>query len=94
MLNVTTAARDCLLSRLGRKKAPDGVAMRFTRKKSGWKLRMDQQRPEDTAFEHKGRNVLLLDEDISRAMATMTLDVKRTDTGVRLKLQRIKNGSA
>jgi hypothetical protein len=93
MLTVTAAARDRLLSKLDRRKAADDVAMRFTRKKDGWRLRLDRARPDDTTFTHGGRNVLLLDAAVAKGMAALTLGVSRTETGERLKLRRIPRGS-
>jgi len=88
MLTVTAAARVRLLSKLDRRKAADDVAMRFTRLKNGWRLRLDRARPADTAFTHEGRNVLLLDAVVAKAMAALTLDASTTDAGVRLTLRR------
>ena len=79
MLTVTPAARECLLSRLGRKKAADDVAIRFTRREGGWRLRLDRAGPDDTAFTHEGRNVLLLDEAVSKAMANLKLDARANE---------------
>lgn len=93
MLTVTAAARAHLLSKLDRRKAADDVAMRFTREKNGWRLRLDRARPDDTAFTHESRNVLLLDAAVAKAMAALTLDVSSTETGARLKLRRITRGS-
>ena len=90
MLTVTTAARVRLLSKLDRRKAADDVAMRFTRRKNGWKLRLDRARPDDTAFTHQGRKVLLLDAAVAKAMAALKLDASDTETGMRLNLRRIK----
>lgn len=86
MLTVTEAARLRLSRKLIHKKAADDMAMRMTRKTKGWKLRLDRLRPADTAFEHEGRNVLLLDETVLVATTNMTLDVKVTDGGQRLSL--------
>jgi len=94
MLIVTAAARARLLSKLERRKAADDVAMRFTRKKNGWKLGVDRARPDDTTFTHGGRNVLLLDTAVTKAMAALTLDAGASATGARLKLRRITRGSA
>ena len=87
MLTVTMAARERLSSKLTHKKAADDVAMRFTRREGGWRLRLDRARPDDTAFTHDGRNVLLLDEKVSQAMANITLDAKTTEAGSRLTLR-------
>ena len=88
MLTVTASARERLLTKLVRKNAADDVAMRFTRRKNGWRLRLDRARPNDATFAHEGRNVLLLDEAVSRAMVMMTLDVSSTEAGPKLKLRR------
>lgn len=92
MLDVTPAARECLLSRLDLKNAAANVSMRFIKQKDGWRLRLGQKRPDDTAFTCEGRNVLLLDADAAKAMDTLTLDAKNTAKGTRLKLRRVGAG--
>jgi hypothetical protein len=87
MLTVTPGAGARLLGKLARKGAADEVAMRFMRRTNGWRLRLDHARPADTAITHEGRIVLLLDEQVSQAMADMTLDVRKTETGPRLALR-------
>ena len=89
MFTVTAAALDRLSRKLAGKKANDNEAFRFTRRAGGWKLRLDYARLADTAFSHDGRSVLLLDATVSHAMASLTLDVRRTDSGPRLKLRRV-----
>jgi hypothetical protein len=89
MLTVTEGARDRLASKLANKSAADDVAMRFTRKKNGWKLRMDQGRPDDTTYTREGRSILLLDANVSKAMTAMKLDVRSTKAGARLILSRV-----
>ena len=87
MLTITPGAGVRLLRKLARKGATDDLAMRFTRRTDGWRLRVDHARPADTAITHEGRTVLLLDEVVSRAMADMTLDVRNTKAGPRLALR-------
>ena len=89
MFTVTAAALDRLSRKLTLKEAADDKALRFTRRERGWSLRLDCARPADTAFSHDGRSVLLLDAAVSQAMAKMTLDVRSTDSGPRLKLRRV-----
>jgi hypothetical protein len=48
----------------------------------------DQARPGDVTFAHDGRNVLLLDDAVSQGMTDLTLDVRDTDAGPRLRLRR------
>ena len=100
MFTVTAAALDRLSRKLAGKNANDDEAMRFTR---GWRLRLDRTRPDDTAFSHEGRNVLLVDaamatatataKAMAKAMASLTLDVCSAETGAMLELRRIASGS-
>jgi len=87
MLQVTEAARGRLLSKLSGRKAADDEVWRFTRKKSGWKLLLDRANPNDVTLTHEGRNVLLLDEGVSRKMTKMTLDATNAGSKPRLTLR-------
>lgn len=89
MFTVTAAARDRLSAKLAGKNANDDEALRFTRKPGGWKLRLDRARPADTEFTHGGRTVLVLDRAVSQAMTDMTLDVRSTESGLRLRLRGV-----
>ncbi len=89
MFTVTEGALERLSRKLDRNKSMDEAALRFTRRRRGWKLRLDKARPDDTAFTHEGRNVLLLDAVVTKAMAALTLDVNDTESGARLKLRRL-----
>ena len=86
MFTVTEAARGRLLSKLVGRKAADGEAFRFTRKNGGWKLRLDLPQPNDTKLVHEGRNVLLLNDDVTQTMTKLTLDVINAETKPRLTL--------
>lgn len=88
MLTVTKPALERLSLKLASKKAADDMALRIKRAKDRWRLRLTRARPDDAAFTHEGRKVLLLDEAVSQAMTTLTLDVRQTETGPRLKLRR------
>jgi len=88
MLTVSSAALERLSTKLSRKKAGDDVALRFTRRAGGWRLRLDRARPADTAFTQDGRQVLLLDPVVSQAMEHMALDATKTDAGSRLRLRK------
>jgi len=87
MVTVTPATCERLARRLARKKAGENEAVRVARRPGGWKLCIDHARPDDTAFAHDGRILLLLDEAASEAMARATLDVQDTGAGQRLKLR-------
>lgn len=89
MLKVTQAAKGRLLTKLVDKQAADDEAWRFTRKASGWKLRLDRAQPNDQTLVHEGRNVLLLDDKVYRSMAKLTLDVADAESKPRLTLRTI-----
>lgn len=94
MLKVTEAARGRLLSKLVAKKAADDEAWRFTRKESGWKLRLDRAQPNDKTLAHEGRNVLLLDLAVLKTMAKLTLDVADAESKPRLTLRTVPKKSS
>jgi hypothetical protein len=89
MFKVTAAALDRLSRQLAGKNANDDEAMRFT---PGWRLCLDRLRPDDIAFTHEGRNVLLLDAAMAKAVAALTLDVGCAESDARLELRRIAHG--
>jgi hypothetical protein len=91
MFDATTPALDRLSRRLARQEAGAEVALRFTRRDGGWKLDPDQVRAGDLTFAHEGRKVLLLDETTARAMDNLTLVVRSTAKGPRLRLRRGAN---
>lgn len=87
MFVVTEAALDRLSRKLTRKKAAAEMAMRFAEKEGGWRLRLDCQRPDDTVFAHRGKNVLLVDKAVAQAVNNRTLDTRSTEKGPRLTLR-------
>ncbi len=88
MLNVTKPALDRLSHRLARQDAAADVALRFTRREGGWTLGPDQTRPGDVTFTLDGRNVLVLDVAAAESMTNLTLDIRHTGAGPRLRLRR------
>lgn len=87
MLIVTLEALERLSEKLGAQPAKD-VALRFRRSAGRWRLRVDKPKPNDAAFSHGGRKVLLLDRAAVAAAAALTLTVRNTAKGPRLKLTR------
>jgi hypothetical protein len=88
MLAVTELALERLSRKLTRRGVAEGMALRFARQDGRWTLRLDRESAGDTAFSHDGRKVLLLDAEVSQAMADMTLEARRTGGRARLKLRR------
>lgn len=89
MLAVTQVARERLLEMLA--PHPDEVAVRIVCRKGRIKLRRSTQQSGDEVFEHDGRTVLLLDEDVAAQLEGRTLDVRKTQDGPRLRFRRIRD---
>ena len=86
MLTVTEAAGAYLTEILAEVNAADGTAVRFVVQENKLAPYLDNSRPGDATFDHEGRTVLVLDENISQTLANSTLDVKDTTTGPQLVL--------
>jgi hypothetical protein len=76
MLAVTDAAGAYLAQLLSDHDLSEDVAVRFIVEEQGLSLRQDNERPGDTTFEHEGRTVLLLDEQVSELLSADTLDIE------------------
>lgn len=86
MLTLTDAAGAHLSGLLGEVEAPDEAAVRIVLQDQGLALRLDQEQPGDKTFEHNGKKVLLLDEQVSNVLAEKTLDVEDSESGPRLSV--------
>ncbi|MFQ6048630.1 MAG: hypothetical protein ACE5K7_04630 [Phycisphaerae bacterium] len=86
MLAVTEAAGAHMAQMLSEAEAPADVAIRFILAGRGLTLRLDSPRPGDATFDHEGRTVLVLDEEVSKLLADNTLDVQDAGEGPRLTL--------
>ncbi|MEX0653322.1 MAG: hypothetical protein WD534_01340 [Phycisphaeraceae bacterium] len=87
MLIMTQSAAEHLEQLLAEADAPEGAAARFVAGPEGLSLHLDQQRPGDETYEHDGRTILLIDEQIADLLAERTLDLETTDDGPALTLQ-------
>ena len=79
MLTLTKAAGARLTRILDEERLAVEVAVRFVKEKDGFTMGPDTARQGDVTFEHEGRTVLLLDEQISGLLAAQTLDVNDSD---------------
>jgi len=92
MLTLTQNARVRLTEKLI--DYPPNVAARIIRKEGRMKLRPGSKLPGDAVFEHNGRTVLLLDEEMSLRLGARTLDVQNSADGPRLRFRRAKSHGA
>lgn len=87
MLTVTEPASVFLADILSQQELPEDVAVRFVVEQNGIAMRPDNERPGDTTFEHSGRTILLLDEQMSGMLANQTLDLEQAGEQPRLALR-------
>ena len=74
-MTVTDAATARLAEMLDNAQAPEGVALRLMLAKEEWPgFRPGHQQIGDTAYEHDGRIVLVIDENTSDAIDDHVLD--------------------
>lgn len=79
MLTITEAAGARLAQILDEERLPVEVAFRFVNEEDEIAMRPDTAGPGDVTFEHKGRTVLLLDEQVSGLLAVKRLVVNDSD---------------
>ncbi len=86
MLTLTEAAGAYLLQMLANDQAPEGVAVRVVSDEDELSMQRGRPEPGETTFEHAGKTVLVLDEQMSTALTDKTLDVEQTDEGPTLTM--------
>ncbi len=84
MLTVTEDARAHMAQMLAEAEVEDDTALRFVRTERGFAPELDNAGPGDTTFDHEGRTVLVLDEQVSELLTDRTLGLRDTDEGPRL----------
>ena len=86
MLTVTESAEQHLNDILKQNDAPDDAALRFVVEGQSLGLTRGKESPGDQKFEHDGKTVLLLDEQVAGLLDERTLDTEKTEEGARLAL--------
>lgn len=86
MLNASDAACAFLGQLLVESDAPDDAAVRFVIDGNSLSLQLDDEKPGDATFNHEGRTVLVVDEDISKILDGKTLDLEESEEGPKLTL--------
>jgi len=87
MLTITEAAGSHLADMLTEAEAPDDVAVRFIIQGRGLAMELDNASPDDSTFNHEGRTILVLDEQLSDLLSDKTLDIKDSEEGPHLTLE-------
>lgn len=81
MLIVTDAACSYAAQVLDNADAPDDVAVRLLIDGDDLAMQMDKPSEGDSTFDHDGRVVLIIAEDVVAAIGIQTLDIDETDDG-------------
>ena len=86
MLTVTGSASAQFAQMLADTKAPGDAVIRIVVREDGLALGLDTTHPEDAAFDHEDRTVLVLDAEVSQLLEEKTLDVEDTEEGPQLAI--------
>ncbi|HEY7496172.1 MAG TPA: hypothetical protein VIH59_34340 [Candidatus Tectomicrobia bacterium] len=86
MFMMTETAGEYLIAVLDDANASEETAIRFVLEGNTLMPKLDNARPGDATFDHEGRPVLVLDEQVSQILAESTLDVQATEEGPKLVL--------
>jgi Fe-S cluster assembly iron-binding protein IscA len=89
MFAITTGAGSHLAEILATAEAPEqgAAVIRMFLSKEGLGLAVDQEKEEDSKYDHEGNTVLVIDEKLVQALEGKTLDVETTDEGTSLMLR-------
>jgi hypothetical protein len=88
MLSVTEAACGLLADNLSRSQVPDDTALRVVREGGNLTIRPDQASDDDVTFDHDGKPLLVMDEEMAQELDNRILDVEETPDGPRLALSQ------
>ena len=84
MITVSPAAKELLTRLLEEKNTPQSEAARLIFNQDNLTVEIDGPRSGDTAIDHEGRVILLLDEEAADILSDNTLDVMDTPEGPKL----------
>lgn len=81
MLEVTNETLTYLASALEKRKAPENISMRLSRRKTGLQIAPDGERLGDRGFDHDDRTVLLVGKSLAAELSGQKLCVKTSPSG-------------
>ncbi len=86
MMTVTYTAAEHIAYTLSECQAPDDVVLRIKLTNGGVGMQPGKMRPGDETFDHNGKVVLVLDQQISQLLGNKTIDLMTDDDGSHLIL--------
>ncbi len=87
MVTVTYTAAEHMAYTLSEDHDSDDVVLRIKLTKDGVEMNPDNIRPGDETFDHNGKVVLVLDQQISQLIGNKTIDLTTDDDGSHLILE-------
>ena len=84
MLAVTEQATGHLKRMLNRPEAPEGKYIRIHRKGPDFSLVYDNKAAGDQTYEHEGKTVLVVEEELAKTLSDKTIDLEKAEGGPRL----------
>ena len=88
MVHVTERAREVFRDKLDHMTHKPRVALRIGPTESGLAVFPDTRKDDDQVIEHEGQTVLLIDREMSEALAGKTIDVEQHADGSRFVRRR------
>jgi len=88
MVHVTERAREMFRERLDHLPDRAHIALRIGTTESGLGLFPDRANDDDQIIEHEGLTVLVIDREVSEALAGKTIDVEEQSGGARFVLRK------
>ncbi len=79
MVTVTYGAAEHMAYTLSEHQVRDDVVLRIKMAKGGVGIRQDKIRPGDETFDHNGKVVLVLDQQISQLFGNLSIDLMTDD---------------
>ncbi len=87
MVTVTYTAGEHMAYMLSEHQAGDDVVLRIRSANGGVEIQRDKVRPGDEIFDHNGKVVMVMDQQMSQLLNNMTIDLMTDDDGSRLILK-------
>ena len=81
MMTVTYTAGEHLAYTLSEHQVRDDVVLRIKLTQDGVEIQPDKIRPGDETFDHNGKVVLVLDQQISQLFGNLSIDLMTDDDG-------------
>ncbi len=88
MLTVTDAACAHFAQMLDQANAPEGTSIRLVAQEQGLGIQPGSSRDGDSTFDHDGKTVLVVEEQVAQGLGEHTIDVQEADGAAKLVITK------